>query len=390
MLVPFTYNVRSLFVRKTTTFATAFGIGLVVFVFSTCLMLSAGIKRTMGSSGKPNNGFVLRKGSDAELSSGIETRFVSLVSAAPGVKRDAGGKPLTVGEIVVVIAVDIVGQEGMVANLQVRGVPENVMAVRPDVRIIEGRPAKPGTDEVVIGKSVRGRYKGVDLGSSFDLKKNRPVTVVGVFDANGSSFDSEVWCDIETLRTSFGRLGVVSSVTAVLSSPSAYDGFRAAIENDKQLGLESFRESAYYEKQSEGTSTFITALGFIITIFCSLGAAIGAMITMYAAVAQRQREIGTLRALGFSRFAVLTSFLFESVLLAVLGGAVGLLGSLVMSQFKISMMNFATWSEVTFSFSPEPQLLLKALLAGGLLGLFGGMFPAFRAARTSPIEAMRA
>jgi putative ABC transport system permease protein len=377
-------------VRKTTTFATDFGIGLVVFVLASCLMLSAGIERTMMSSGKPSNALVLRKGSDNELSSGVETRLVSLVSASPGVKRDSGGRPLTVGEILVVIAVDLVDQEGMVANLQVRGVPDNVMAVRPEVRIIEGRPAKPGTDEVIIGKSVGGRYKGVDMGSSFDLKKNRPVTVVGVFESGGSSFESEVWCDIETLRTSFGRQGVVSSITAVLGSASAYDGFRAAVENDKQLDLQSFRESAYFEKQSEGTAVFITALGWAITFFFFIGAAIGAMITMYAAVAQRQREIGTLRALGFSRFAILTSFLFEAVVLAIVGGIFGLIASLVMSQFKISMMNFNTWSEVTFSFHPEPMILLTALVVGAGMGLFGGMFPAIRAARTSPIEALRA
>lgn len=388
-MVPVAYNVRSLFVRKTTTIATVLGIGLVVFVLASALMLSAGIKRTMGSSGKPSNGFVLRRGSDTELASSIEQRLVGLVLSAPGVKKDAQGKPLGAGEVVVVIALDKLGSEGLISNVQVRGVPDDVFAVRPEVRIIEGRPPKPGTDEVVVGKGIRGRFKGVEMGSSFELKKNRPVNVVGVFESGGSSFESEVWADIDTVRTSFGRDGLVSSVTAVLQSPEKFDGFRTGVENDKQLGLEALRESDYYAKQSEGTSIFISALGIVIAFFFSVGAMIGAAITMYAAVAQRQREIGTLQALGFSRFAVLSSFLLEAVLLALMGGLVGALAALGMSQFSFSMMNFATWQEVTFSFDPNPGILVAAVLVGGMMGVIGGFFPAIRAARTSPIEAMR-
>jgi putative ABC transport system permease protein len=263
------------------------------------------------------------------------------------------------------------------------------MKVRPEVRIIEGRPAQPGTDEVIIGQSIRGRFKGMELGSSFELKKNRPVKVVGVFSAGGSSLESEVWSDVDTLRTSFGREGVVSSVTARLESPTQFDVFEAAIENDKQLGLDAQRETAYYEKQSEGTSIFITAIGAVIAVFFSIGAMIGAAITMYAAVAQRQREIGTLQALGFSRISVLGSFLLESVMLAGAGGVVGVVAALAMSQVKFSMMNFATWQEISFSFDPNPVILGGSLIFGGAMGVLGGFLPALRAARTSPLKAMR-
>jgi putative ABC transport system permease protein len=305
------------------------------------------------------------------------------------VKKDETGQPLGVGEVVVVIAVDKVGTDGQVSNVQVRGVPDNVMKVRPEVRIIEGRPAQPGTDEVIIGQSIRGRFKGMELGSSFELKKNRPVKVVGVFSAGGSSLESEVWSDVDTLRTSFGREGVVSSVTARLESPTQFDVFEAAIENDKQLGLDAQRETAYYEKQSEGTSIFITAIGAEIAVFFSIGAMIGAAITRDAAVAQRQRENGTLPALGFSRISVLGSFLLESVMLAGAGGVVGVIAALAMSQVKFSMMNFATWQEISFSFDPNPMILLGALIFGGAMGVFGGFLPALRAARTSPLKAMR-
>jgi putative ABC transport system permease protein len=230
----------------------------------------------------------------------------------------------------------------------------------------------------------------VDLNQQFELKKNRSVTVVGVFEAGGSSFESEIWADIDTVRTSFGREGLVSSVTARLESSSKFEGFKAFVESDKQLGLESFREDDYYRRQSEGTSIFVTAIGAVIAFFSSFGAMIGAMITMYAAVSQRKREIGTLRALGFSRASILFSFLVESAVLALLGGALGLISASFLSFAKISMMNFATWQEITFSFNPDPMTFLISLIAGTAMGVIGGFFPAIRASKVSPIEAMRA
>lgn len=388
-MIPISYNVRSLAVRRTTTVATALGIALVVFVLASSLMLGSGIEKTMGRSGRPDHAFVLRKGSDAELSSSIENRLVSLIMAAPGVAKDGSGAPLGSGEVTVVITLDKVGTDNQVSNVQVRGVTEASFALRPEIRVVEGRPARPGTDEVIVGRAIRGRFKGVELQGSFDLKKNRPMTVVGVFESGGSSFESEVWADIDTVRTSFGREGLVSSVTVKLESKLKYDAFAAAVGTDKQLGLEAMRESVYYEKQSEDTQKFVTYLGVVIAVLFSAGAMIGAMITMYAAVSQRRREVGTLRALGFSRASILISFVIEAVLLALAGGLFGVLAAMAMSFVKFSMMNFATFSEVVFSFDPTFEILGTSLLFGGVMGLVGGLLPAIRAARTSPIEAMR-
>ena len=389
-MIPISYNVRSLMVRKTTTFATAGGIALVVFVLAAALMLSAGVKKTLVAGGRDDNAIVLRKGSGNEMSSSIDGPTVSLVLAAPGVKKDETGAPLGTGEIVVVIAQQKLSAEpGQVSNILVRGVTENVFKVRPEVHLIAGRAPKPGTDECLVGKGIAGNFQGMSLGGKFELKKNRPVEVVGIFEAGGSSFESEVWANIETARTSFGREGLVSSVTVRLESAAKLDGFKATVSTDKQLQLETKRETSYYEEQSQGTALFISAMGWVVSVFCAFGAMLGAMNTMFAAVVQRKREVGTLRALGFSKFAILSSFVLESTFLALVGGLVGLGASLLLSFVRVSMMNFSTWQEVSFSFYPAPNLLLGSLIAGAMMGILGGFLPALKAARTSPIEAMR-
>jgi putative ABC transport system permease protein len=387
-MIPLRYNVRSLAVRKATTIATAGGIGLVVFVLASSLMLSAGIRKTLGTTGKPENAIVLRMGSDAELGSVVEDSTVPLVLAAPGVRVDEKGQPIGVAEIVVVGAMEKLGAKG-VTNVSIRGVPDNVMAFRPEVHVVAGRLPRPGSDEALVGARIRGRIRGLDLDQSFELKKNRPVTVVGVFDANGSSYESEVWVDRELLRQAYNRMGIVSSVRVRLDSPSKFDAFRAGVENDKRLGLQAVRETTFYEKQSEGAATFVGILGTIVSIFFAAGAMIGAMITMYAAVANRQREIGTLRALGFSRSSVLTSFLLEAVILSVIGGGLGAALSMTMGFVHFSMVNFASWSEIVFSFDPTPRVIVTALTFACGMGLVGGLLPAIHAARTSPLKAIR-
>ena len=389
MFIPLSYNLRSLLVRKATTVATAFGIALVVFVLASSMMLSKGIRETLVSTGRHDRALVLRKGSETELASGIETQQVGLVLAAPGVARD-GSAAKGAGEVVVVVTADKLGTAGQVSNVQVRGVQPASFALRDELKLIQGRLPVPGTDEAVVGKALEGRFLNMSIGQSFELKKNRPVNIVGVFDAGGNAFDSEVWVDVDTLRGAFGREGYVSSVVVQLESADAYEAFASAVEHDKQLGLESYREDAYYEKQSEGTSIFISAIGIIISVFFSLGAMIGATITMYAAVSQRSREIGTLQALGFTRLAILTSFVFESMVLALGGATIGAAASLLMSSVTFSMMNFATWQEITFSFRPSLSIIAGSMIAGAVMGLIGGFFPAVRAARTPPVEAMRA
>ncbi len=387
-MIPVRYNVRSLAVRKATTAATALGVALVVFVLASALMLSAGVKKTLSSSGREDVAIVLRKGSTAELGSGVDDSSISTILAQPGIKLD-NNKPLGAAEVVVVLALPKVGVAGL-TNVQVRGVTEASYALRPSVKIVRGRPARPGSDEVVIGDRIAGRFKNVDLDQKFELRKNRPVTVVGVFSDNGSSYESEVWADLDTLRSAFGREGAVSSVRVRLESPSKLDAFRIAVEQDKRLGLAVMRETTYYEQQSENLALFIRVLGTLIAVFFSIGAMIGAMITMYAAVANRQREIGTLRALGFSRLSILSSFLIEAVILAVIGGAIGATASLAMGFVTFSMVNFASWSEIVFSFDPTPRTISTALFFALGMGLLGGFFPAVRASRVSPITAMRA
>ena len=390
-MVPVSYNVRSLLNRKTTTIATALGIGLVVFVLAAVMMLGNGLQQTLTASGRPDNGFVIRKGSDGELSSTIDSQSVGLILSAPGVKKDDKGRPIGVGEVVIVILVERAGDSGKLANVTVRGTAEGSMAVRPNLKVTDGRPPQPGTDEVMIGSALVGRYAGLELGGSFDLKKNRPVKVVGVFEAGGSAYESEVWADIDTVRTSFGRTSMVSSVIARLESESKFDGFATTVETDKSLGLNAMRETEYFDKQAGPMLSFIMGLGITIAILFAIGSMIGAVITMYGAVAQRSREIGTLRALGFSRFAILTSFLIESIVLAVVGGLIGVVAALGASLLigNVSMTNFMTWSEIVFRLQATPNTLITSVVIGAIMGLLGGLFPAIRAARMSPISAMR-
>jgi putative ABC transport system permease protein len=386
-MIPVKYNYRNLVVRKTTTIAAAFGLALVVFVFAAAQMLGNGIKKTLGRSANAENAIVLRKGSSAEMESGIEENQVNLV-LAQAAQIGASKKPPGVGELLVVILMDKLGTNG-VSNVTVRGVSEDVFDFRSTAKIIEGRAAKPGTDEVVVGSGIRGRFKGLELGQSFEMKKNRPVKVVGVFSDDGSSIDSEVWADIHTVRTAFGREGYVSSVRVRLDAASKFDAFKALVEQNRQLGLNVQREGDYYAKQSEMTADFLTIMGTMIAILFSIGAMIGATITMNAQVANRQREIGTLRALGFSRRSILTSFLLESLVLAFLGGLVGAAASLALTLVKITMLNAGTWSEIVFSFEPTPAIIIRSMLLAGFMGVVGGFLPAIRAARVSPIEAMR-
>lgn len=386
-MVPIKYSLRSLAVRKATTLATGLGIALVVLVLAASQMLSAGIARTLRASGREDIAIVLRKGSDNELGSVIEDPQVGLIGAMAGVRKSQG-KPVAAAEVIMVSAAEKVGEPG-VTNLQVRGVEDTVFAFRPTIKITEGRMPNPGADEAIVGSRIRGRMVGVDLGKSFELKRNRKVAVVGVFEDGGSSYESEVWVGLDTLRTSFGREGTRSSVRVQLESVSQFDAFKDAVESDKRLGLSAMRETVYYDKQSEGTSLFISVLGTIISVFFSLGAIIGAAITMYAAVANRQREIGILRALGFSRSAILVSFVAESVLLSFAGGIVGILAALSLKNAKLSMINFASWSEVVFTFEPTPGIIVSGLVFSIVMGLVGGALPAIRAARTSPVVAMR-
>jgi putative ABC transport system permease protein len=383
--VPLQYNARSLVVRRVTTVATALGIALVVFVFAGSLMLGEGINRVLTESGRPDTVIVLRKGSDAELASAIGNEYLGLFRG-PSQVSQAGG---AIGEIVVIITSERADSSG-VSNVLIRGTPPDGIAFRPELKLVSGRMPKPGTNEAIIGKGISGRFKGMAPGQSFELRRNRPLEVVGEFTAGGSSYESEVWGDLDVIRRSLGREGVVSSVRVRLNSAADFDGYRQAIEGDKRFSMKVMREADYYKKQSEQLSGFLGTMGLVAAILFSLAAMLGAAITMNGAVAHRTREIGTLRALGFSRFSVWLSFLTEAVVLSVAGGLIGILAVQLLSFVSVPIINFQTFSEIVLRFQAAPGVLAVSLLFSGIMGIIGGLFPAIRASRISPIEAMRA
>lgn len=386
-MVPIRYNVRSLFVRKVTTFATAIGIALVVFVLAAALMLGEGVNRALGQSGRADTAIVLRKGADAELSSSLTGETLNMLRGSSAVATGAPGGGV-VGEVVLVITADVADGSG-ISNVLVRGMPADGMKFRPEAKIVSGRAPAPGTNEVIVGKAIRGRFKNIEMGKSFDLRRNRPLVVVGEFEASGTSYESEVWGDLDTIRTSVGRESAVSSARVRLTSASAFDGYRSAIEADKRLNLKVQREDEYYKNASEQTSAFLTGLGLVIAILFSIAAMIGALITMNAAVAHRTREIGTLRALGFSKLAILFSFVLEAVFLSLIGGAIGVVLVQLLALVSFPTMNFATFSEIIITFRATPGIVIGSMIFAMIMGLLGGIIPAIRAALVSPVEAMR-
>lgn len=395
-MVPFRYNVRSLFVRKLMTFATAGGIAAVVFILAASMMLEEGVKRAIEVGGHKDVAIVLRRGSDAELSSGFAAQQVKLLGAHPQVSR-SGSAALVSGELVIVITAERSDHSGGISNLTIRGLSEDGFALRPEFQLVSGRLPTPGTNEAVIGRAVSGRFldpgtntKVIEPGNSFDVRRNRPIAIVGVFSAGGSGYESEVWGDLDVLRRHMGREAVVSSARVRLTKASDFDAYKAAVERDPQLSLKVMREADYYADLSEQTSSFLTTMGFSLAVLFALAAMILAAITMNTAVANRSREIGTLRALGFGRFSILISFLLEAMFLAAIGGAIGSALAWGLSFTSFPILNFQTFSEIVIQFTASPRVFFSALIFAGLMGLIGGLGPAIRATRVSPVEAMRA
>lgn len=383
-MVPFQYSTRSLLVRKVTTMAAVFGIALVVFVFAAALMLGEGVNKALATSGRADTVIILRKGSDAELSSAITNDHIGLFRG-PAQVSQAGG---VIGEIVVVITAPRADGSG-VSNVLVRGTPAEGFAFRPEVKIVRGRAPKPGTNEVVVGRAIAGRFRGITVGEKFELRRNRPLEVVGEMASDGSSYESEVWGDLDVVRRALGRDAVVSSARVRLNSASDFDAYRQLIESDKRFSMKVMREADYFAKQSQQTSGFLKGMGLGIAILFSIAAMIGAAITMNGAVASRTREIGTLRALGFSRLAILAAFLGEALVLALIGGVVGSVLVLLLSLVSFPVMNFQTFSEIVIRFHATPSVFVSSLVFSGFMGLLGGLAPAIRASMVSPVEAMR-
>ncbi len=388
MHVPFKYSLKNFKSRKLTNIITVTGVALVVFVFAAVLMMAYGIQKTLVATGEPDNVLIARKSANGEISSIIDGDTQNIIKSLPYIAKAADGKPIISDEPVVVINLNKVG--GGLSNVTVRGVSPQISLLRPQVKLTEGRMFNFGTRELIVGSGITDRFIGAKIGDKVKFAGDE-WTIVGKFSAGGSGFDSELWGDALQLLDAFNRGNTVSTMTLKLTSANDFDKFKKAFESDRRLQqFEPKIEKKYFEEQSELMANFIKILGIFITIIFSLGATIGAMITMYAAVANRSREIGTLRALGFKRRSVMTVFLFESLLISLAGGVAGLFLASFLQFFSISTLNFASFSELQFSFALSPSIIISSLVFAAFMGILGGFLPSVRAARKNIVDSLRA
>jgi putative ABC transport system permease protein len=387
LAIPIGYNLRSLKLRWVSAAVAVLGIAGTVGVFIAMLSLAQGFKVTLVSSGSFQNALVRRAGATGEMESVLTLDSVRIIQDAPGVMRN--GNASLVSPEVVVIATFPLKNGGTPANAQVRGVSPNVMEVRNNVRMVSGRFFQPGLNELVVGRNVAMSYAGFELGRTVQFGGGT-WTVVGVFDAGGSAFDSEVWCDSHVLNQVYLRPpNIYQSVTVRLASPDSFQQFKDALTSDPRLTVQVDREVEYYNKQSRQLTTLITVLGGIVAFVMGIGAVFGALNTMYSAVIERSREIATMRALGFGVGSVVVSFMFEALCIAFLGGVIGCIGVLPLNDLTTGAMNWSTFSYLAFAFRVTPPLLAAGLGFALLMGIVGGVPPAIRAARAPVIVALR-
>ena len=379
-------NLRSMIVRKGTAAMTAMGIAMVVAVFVMTMAIAQGFRGALVASGSNENAILLRKGATSETVSAVLRPQLSIIEALPQIARAKDGHPLASPELVVIISLPR-QSDNKPANVPLRGVGPRAFEIRNTLEFVEGRRLTPGLREINVGKQAVGRFKGLTLGS--DVKFGATTwKVVGIFTADDAAFESEIWGDVDRMMPAFQRDGY-QSMTLKLADRSMFDSFAAAIESDPRLLLKPQREQDYYAEQSRGLTTVIRVFGVFVTLILSIGAMFGAMNTMYAAVAYRTREIGTLRALGFSRFRIVTAFLAESIALAVVGGVVGCILALPVHGLSTGTTNFTSFSEVAFKFRITPALMAGGLLFSAVMGAVGGLLPAIRAARIPVARALR-
>ncbi len=390
MAVPFSYSFRNLWKRRLTTILTVSGMALVVFVFAAVLMMAAGLQKTLVETGSPDNVVVVRKASTSEVMSSVERKSAAIVEMLPQVAAGHQGQPMIAKESVVLIALKKRGDEqtSSHSNVVVRGIQAESLPLRPQVKLVSGRMLRMGSSEVVVGNSIAKGFQGVGLQQTLTWGM-RTWTVVGIFDAGNTGFSSEIWGDVDQVMQAFRR-PAYSSMIFKLNHPDAFDAAKEAIEKDPRLTLEAKRETKYYRDQSEMMAKFLRILGTSLTIIFSIGAIIGAMITMYSAVSSRTAEIGTLRALGFRRRNILLAFLTESLLLGFIGGCLGLFFASFMQFITISTVNFQTFSELAFKFTLTPGIIVQSMVFALAMGLIGGVLPALRASRMKIVDALRA
>lgn len=387
MAIPLVYNVRSVRQRWASALVAVLGIAGTVGVFVAMLAMARGFRATLVASGSPGNSIVLRSGASTEMYSALDLEQVKLVEDAPGVARGPEG-PLTSPEVVVVAAFPL-AKTGTDANVQVRGVSPRVLDVRPSVRVVEGRFFQPGLSELVVGTNASRTYAGFAVGQTLRFGGGT-WTVVGRFDAGGSAFDSELWCDANVLNQTYQRpQNIFQSMTVRLDSASSHTRFNDALSTDPRLRVQAEPELEYYEKQSVMLTQMITILGTLVSLVMAVGAIFGALNTMYSAVAERSREIATMRALGFGEGSVVASFVVESVLIAAVGGAIGCLAVLPLNGFTTGTLNWQTFSHLAFAFKITPDVMVMGIVFAVVMGLVGGVLPAVRAARLPVATALR-
>jgi putative ABC transport system permease protein len=387
MAIPLVYSVRSVQARWRSSLVAVLGIAGTVGVFVAMLAMARGFQATLVGSGSPSNAIVRRAGADSEMTSAVSLEALHIIESAPGVAR-VNGMPLVSGEVVVIAAFPL-KKTGTDANVQARGVSSRALQVRDNVKLTQGRFLTPGTDEMVVGSSAEKSYTGLSLGNKVKFGGGT-WTVVGIIDAGGTAFDSEVWCDATVLSEVYKRpVNIFQSVTVHLESEAALTKFKDALTADPRLNVSVLGERAYYEEMSSSLTDLIRILGFLIAAVMGVGAVFGALNTMYSAVSERSREIATLRALGFGAGSVVTSFVVEALLVAGAGGVVGCLAVLPMNGFTTGTMNWQTFSHVAFAFRIGTGLLGIGMYFALIMGLLGGVPPAIRAARRPIAAALR-
>jgi len=386
--VPISYNFRSIRARWTSTIVAVLGIAGTVGVFVAMLSLARGFKATLVASGSPGNALVMRAGSASEMMGGITLDSIKVLQDAPGVARDPSGTPLLTQDVVGVMPIPLIST-GTDANVQVRGVSPNVLQIRTFVKIAQGRMFQAGLNELVVGKNASRTYQGLTVGNKVDFAGGH-WQVVGVFDAGDSAFDSEIWCDSQIFNAVLQRpANIFQSATVHLASPGTFQEFKDAVTKDPRMNVDVWREIDYYAKQSTTMTRLITVLGGIVAFIMAIGAVFGALNTMYSAVAERGREIATMRAVGFSTWNVILSFLFEALLISVIGGIIGCLAVLRLNGVTTNTLNFQTFSNVAFAFKITFGLLVEGVLFAMVMGVLGGLLPAIRAAVRPVAVALR-
>ena len=386
MALPLKYNLRNIVVRKGSTLATAFTIGLTVAVFLMVMALARGIDLTLSSSGEPLNLIVLREGSTAELNSDITRENFNDLMYLDGVDRE-GDKPLATGEGITLI---YKARKGMSqgSNVTVRGVGPMSFKLRSGFKTIAGRLFQPGLTEAVVSKRISERFQGLDIGDKFRIQTT-DYTVVGLFDSAGKAFESEIWVDINSLASTTKRDSFSSALLRV-KDQNALSTLAKRITDDPKLHLKAVSERIFYEDQQGTASGALKGLAVFISFIMAVGAGFAGMNTMYAAVARRTKEIGTLRVLGFSRRSILAAFLLESVSIALIGAAIGILLALPLNFVSTGTSNWVTFSEIAFNFRVTTDLMIWALAFGAIIGFVGSLLPSIRASRFKIVDALRA